>query len=340
MLKKLIFIIFTISIYLRGFAQTGGESVYQFLNVPTSARQVALGGEVLTIVDDVSQPIWNPAAINEKIDNQFGANYLSYLAGIKMGSVAFAHLVNRQFGTLHASVQYLDYGELIEAEEDGTITGTFKAHDLSFSVGYAYRFKGSGFYLGGNVKYISSTIASYSSSGLAADIALMFNREDNVFRAALVARNIGAQIEPFIDTREDLPFKIAFGASWQPEHVPIRWHLTFDNLQQWDLSHSNPTNATQSIGGDVIPEKISFLQNSLRHVVIGAELFPEGFFSFRIGYNFKRAKELELQNARTFPGISLGFGLKLGTLKFSYAYSKLHHTEKTSTFSLLIKFNN
>ena len=33
--------------------QVGGESIYQFLNVSTSARQVALGGEVLTLMDDV-----------------------------------------------------------------------------------------------------------------------------------------------------------------------------------------------------------------------------------------------------------------------------------------------
>jgi len=38
-------------------AQVGGEEVYQFLNLSTSARQVALGGDVLTIVDDVNQPI-------------------------------------------------------------------------------------------------------------------------------------------------------------------------------------------------------------------------------------------------------------------------------------------
>ena len=41
------------------FAQVGGENIYQFLNISTSARQIALGGEVLTFIDDVNQPIWN-----------------------------------------------------------------------------------------------------------------------------------------------------------------------------------------------------------------------------------------------------------------------------------------
>ena len=51
-------------------SQVGGENVYQFLNLPTSARQIALGGEVLTLLNDVNQPTWNPSTINENIDNK------------------------------------------------------------------------------------------------------------------------------------------------------------------------------------------------------------------------------------------------------------------------------
>ena len=50
--------------------QVGGENVYQFLNVSTSARQIALGGEILTLLDDVNQPTWNPSVISEEIDNK------------------------------------------------------------------------------------------------------------------------------------------------------------------------------------------------------------------------------------------------------------------------------
>lgn len=41
---QVLFLILNVAIY----AQVGGESVYQFLNLSTSARQIALGGEVLT----------------------------------------------------------------------------------------------------------------------------------------------------------------------------------------------------------------------------------------------------------------------------------------------------
>jgi hypothetical protein len=77
------------SIYANSYAQVGGENIYQFLNLPSSARQIALGGEVLTLMDDINQPIWNPAVINSDIDNKISVNYSSYLAGINIGSLSY-----------------------------------------------------------------------------------------------------------------------------------------------------------------------------------------------------------------------------------------------------------
>ena len=63
----LYFILFSSSL----FSQVGGESVFQFLNLNSSSRQVALGGEVLTLINDVNQPIWNPSTINSRIGKHF-----------------------------------------------------------------------------------------------------------------------------------------------------------------------------------------------------------------------------------------------------------------------------
>jgi len=41
-----------------------------------------------------------------------------------------------------------------------------------------------------------------------------------------------------------------------------------------------------------------------------------------------------LQNARTFSGISFGFGIKMNKLRFNYAFSKYHAATNASTFSL------
>ena len=317
-------------------AQVGGENVYQFLNLATSARQVALGGEVLTLLDDVNQPIWNPAVINANIDNKISVNYTSYLAGINVGSLSYAKLISRRFGTIHGSIKYLNYGTLIGADEQGTETGTFNASDIAISVGYAFNLPWTNLFMGTNIKLISSSIANYASAGVAADFGFLYYSPYKPYSFTVVARNIGTQIQSFNGEIEKLPLKIAVGASYKLEHVPLKWYATIDNLQQWDISVPNPSEQTTDLEGNVTAEKIGFLSNTFRHFIVGAELFPGSAVNIRMGHNFRRAAELKLQNARTFSGISLGFGIKMNKLKFNYAYSKFHKASNTSTFSLQI----
>tara|TARA_B110000238_G_scaffold194248_1_gene231800 strand:+ start:116 stop:1135 length:1020 start_codon:yes stop_codon:yes gene_type:complete len=316
--------------------QVGGESVYQFLNLSSSARQIALGGETLNIMDDVNQPIWNPSVINTEMDNKVSVNYSSYLSGINIGSISFAKTFSRRFGTLHGSIKYLDYGSLIGADELGVETGSFNANDIAISVGYAFNIPRSNIFFGANLKFINSTISNYTSFGTAIDVAILYFSEYKPYSMTIVARNIGTQLKSFNGLQEKLPLKVSFGFSYRLQYVPLKWYGTLDNLQQWDISVSNPSNETIDLEGNITKENINFLNNMFRHIIVGAELFPDSLINIRAGYNFRRARELALQNARTFSGVSLGFGIKMNKIKFNYAYSKFHAAANASTFSLLI----
>lgn len=322
--------------YLSINAQVGGENVYQFLNLSSSARQIALGGEVLTLLDDVNQATWNPATINDAIDNKVSLNYSSYLAGVNIGSLSYAKLISRRFGTIHGSINYLNYGTLIGADDQGNETGNFSASDIAVSIGYARNLPWTNLFFGANIKLITSNIDNFTSSGIAADFALLYYSTYKPYSFTVVARNMGTQIKSFNGTKEQLPLKVAFGASYRLEYVPLKWYLTLDNLQQWDVSVPNPSEQSTDLEGNITEEEIGFISNTFRHFVIGAELFPESAINLRLGYNFRRAAELKLQNVRTFGGISFGFGLKMNKLKFNYAYSKFHSATNASTFSLQI----
>ncbi len=331
-MKQLGLLLFLFS--LISSAQVGGEQVYSFLNFSTSARQTALGGSVLTLTDDVNQPFWNPASINAEMDSKMSFNYVNYLTEINYVSVAYAHTINRHIGTFHSGITYLNYGTFIAADENGTETGTFKAFDLAFSVGYAYQIPHSYFFVGANAKIINSVIEQYTSLGVAADIGIMYNNEAKPYRFAAVLRNAGTQITNYTDLQEPLPLQIQVGGSYQLEHVPIRIHGTLDNLQRWNLSYANPSDSTTDFEGNIFDNKPTFIDNLMRHVVIGAELFPDSSFSLRTGFNIQRAQELGLNQTRTFAGISLGFGLKLKRFKLNYAFSKYHPFADTHSFSL------
>lgn len=333
--KHIVFLL--LLFFTQTYSQVGGKSVYQFLNLVSSPRQAALGGKTITTYDyDVNQPMFNPASLNEQMDGKLAVNYANYLGDVSYGTAAYAYTYDRHLQTFHAGVTYVNYGKFDGRNEFGEATGEFTGGEIALSLGYAYNIPFSDVYIGANAKFISSTLESYQSVGVAADIGAIYKDEKNDINYALVIRNFGTQISTYAGEREKLPFEVMVGISQELEYVPIRWHLTLENLQQWKVSFANPARGEQTIDGAVIPEKVGFLGNAMRHVIFGAELFPQKMFNIRLSYNFRRAAELKLVEQRTFSGISAGFGIRFKKFRFDYAYSRYTLDANTSLFGLTI----
>jgi hypothetical protein len=340
MFKKQIFFVIFLTSSL-SFGQVGGKAIYQFLDLGTSPRQAALGGKLITIYDaDVNQALFNPATINEKMDNHLSLNYGSLFGEVTYGTASYAYTFDRRTQTFHAGVNYVNYGNFDGYDENGVATNSFTGSEIALSVGYAYNIPYSDIYVGANAKLISSTLESYNSFGGAIDLGAIYIDDYNDINVALAIRNIGTQFTTYAGANEKLPLEIIAGVSQQLENVPLRWHLTLENLQQWNVSFSNPARAQGNIDGGSKPEKVSFFNNALRHLIIGAELFPEKAFNVRLGYNFRRSQELSIEEQRTFSGISLGFGLRFNKIKFNYSYSRYTLAANTSLFGLTINFQD
>lgn len=339
MLQKSIFY-FMLFLSTTVFSQIGGKNVYQFLNLAQSARQAALGGKTVTVVDyDVNQAFYNPATINEKMSNRLSTNFGNYYGEVTYGTAAYAYTYDKHLQTFHAGVSYINYGSFEGRDELGNPTSDFTGSEAALSLGYAYNLPWTDVYMGVNAKLISSTLESYDSWGAAVDLGLLYIDIQNDINYGLAVRNLGAQITPYADTREKLPLSIDAGISQLLENVPIRWHMTFENLQQWNIAFSNPNRAQGSLDGSTQEEKVSFFNNALRHLILGAELFPEKGFNIRLGYNFRRGEELRIIEQRHFSGISVGFGLRIGKIKFDYSYSRYTLAANTSLFGLMVDLN-
>jgi hypothetical protein len=321
------------------YGQIGGQSVYQFLNLVTSPRQAALGGKTVTIFDeDVNQANFNPATINQDMDNHLAMNYGNYFGEVTYGTASYAYSFDRHVQTFQAGINYINYGKFQGTDETGNLTSEFTGSEIAISAGYSFMIPDIPIHFGTSAKLISSNLERYNSFGGAIDIGALFIDERNDVNWALVVRNIGTQFTSYSGVDEKLPLEVLIGVSQQVENVPVRWHLTLENLQQWNIAFSNPARAVGSIDGGSTPEKVSVFNNALRHVIIGAELFPKKSFNLRVGYNFRRGEELSVLEQRTFAGISVGFGLKFNNLKFNYSYSRYTIAGNTSLFGLIINF--
>ncbi|TGD59855.1 type IX secretion system protein PorQ [Flavobacterium humi] len=336
MQKKLFILVLLIMTYST-YSQVGGQSVYQFLNLISSPRQAALGGKTITIHDyDVNQPLFNPATINEEMNGRLALNYGNYFGDVTYGTGAYAYTYDRHLQTFHAGVTYINYGNFDGRDEMGQSTGEFTGSEIALSLGYAYNVPWTKLYIGANAKFISSTLESYNSFGVAADLGAIYVDDKNDINYGLVVRNLGTQVTTYAGQNEKLPVEVIAGISQELENVPIRWHLTLENLQKWKVGFSNPARGEQTIDGEVIEEKVGFLGNAFRHVIFGAEVFPKKAFSLRVSYNFRRAAELKIVEQRTFSGISAGFGIRFTKFRFDYSYSRYTLASNTSLFGLMI----
>ncbi len=332
--QKVLFL-FVLFSSLLAQAQIGGRYAYQFLNLTTSPRMAALGGKVITNYDyDPTQALINPASINPAMDNQLSVNYINYIGDVNYGSAAYAYLWDRRTQVLHAGVTYVNYGSFDGYDEQGNPTSSFSGGEVALSLGHARNIAFTNFHVGGNLKFISSTFEQYSSFGVALDLGVMYVYEDWDLNISVVGRNIGTQITTYNEIYEPLPFELIAGISQTLLNVPIRWHFTLENLQNWNLAFSNPNRDEIDLDGTITKENVNFIDEAFRHMIFGIELFPEKGFNLRLGYNVRRAQELLILEKRAFAGLSAGFSVKFNKLRLSYTYAKYSSAAASSYFGL------
>ena len=322
------------------FTQIAGESTYQFLNIPSSPRQLALGGKNITTQDDdVTSGLFNPSSITQEMDNVLSLNYFSYFSDISFGSLAYAYRLDNRGNTIHFGFSYINYGDFIGYDEFGNYTSNFSGNESALSVGYATKLKNIPITFGTNLKFITSAFEQYNSYGLAADIGFFYFDNTNDIKASLVLRNLGFQLKPYNEIHESLPFEINIGVSQKLENAPITWHITLENIQKWPIGLSNPSRIITDLDGNISEEKVSFFNEILRHTIVGVELFPDSFFKMQLGFSFRRSEELRILEQRNFSGISFGFGMKFNKLSFNYCHSKYSSASNVNFIGMQINLD-
>ena len=311
------------------FAQTGGKSIYNFLNIPIPARTASLGGNLIGVKDDdINLSYQNPALLNKGMSNQMSFSYINYIADVNFAHVAYAHSFDK-VGHFALSMQDIGYGKFQEANELGEITGTFKANDYNFSIAYAYDLDSNLTY-GVTLKTIYSKYYQYSSVGNAIDAGLTYNNPKKLFTVSVLLKNFGYQWTTYTgNARERLPVDFQAGISKKVAKAPFRLILAYESLNQWDLTYLDPNNQNQTIDPFThLPIKKNkfktFGDEFMRHIVLGTELVLTKNFNLRIGYNYKRQHEMMLPDRKGFAGFSFGLCLKVSKFNISYGFAKYH----------------
>jgi len=310
-------------------AQIGGESTYEFLNLPNSARISAMGGEYLAIYDnDITLSLANPSLISEEMHNNLGFSFVDYYTDIKYGYAQYGRDFEK-IGTFVATMQFINYGQFDRADETGQRNGTFSAGEYALNIGWGRRLAPR-WSIGANFKFIYSSFESYNSFGLAVDVAGSYVNEEKDFTASLIGRNIGLQLKGYYSGQTyPLPMELQFGMAKGLAHIPLRFSFLYHNMEQWDLTYDDPlvvAENTDPITGDVNEQSgiADFADKFMMHIVLGAELNITDFISLRGGYNYGRRQDLGVRTKMSTVGFSWGVGIRISKFHFSYARSRYH----------------
>jgi len=331
---KRILNIFCLSILVTGLsAQTGGDNIYEFLNLTHSGYVSSLGGTNVSLTgNNPNLAYHNPALLNQTMNNSLALNYVNYFAGINYGLAMYSGKISHS-GSFAAGLTYLNYGSFTESDASGNITGDFGASEYAF-LGIWSRNIDSLFSVGISFKPVLSHLESYTSFGIAFDFGAAYHNRSKLFSAGLVIKNAGIQITSYAgEPRQNLPFEIQAGLSQRLAHAPLRFSLTLRHLEKFDLTNeysSSSDSGSESNSSD-------FFENVMRHVVMGAELIPHKNVYFSAGYNYQRRSELKVDAKGSSVGFSWGFGIKTSWLDISYGRATYHLAGASNHVSIIIR---
>lgn len=326
------------------FSQVGGRSVYNFLDLNSSARVAAVGGYNVSLnVNDPSLIYFNPALLHDSLHNHLAINYTDYYAGINYGYASYSRHFEK-YGDFAAGVHYVNYGKFIRADETGVENGNFTASEYAINLTYSKPLNGH-FRAGVNFKPILSFFDSWSSYGLVTDLGLHYTSDNRMLQGGLVLHNVGLQLKSYTgDYTEPVKPEIVTGVSYKLKHAPFRFSITARHLEKWDLTYDKPEEEGEWANVfDTVPAKTQKLEEfgdkAMRHLIFGTELLIFRNFYVSMGFNYQRRQELKIETRPAMVGFSWGFGFRVSKFLISYSRSTYHLAGGTNHFSVTTNLN-
>ena len=314
------------------FAEGGGSSAYDFLDIPTSAHAFALGGSAPALIDDdVTLVDQNPALLGAEIEKQVAFNYMMYMqsgnfAGLRYGMAA------SERGAWAIGMRYLNYGSITRYDQDGFSDGsTFSPQDLviegTYSHDFTDRLRG-----GINFKMAYSNYDGRSAFALAADLGINYYDSEKDLSLSAVLKNAGGQVKRFYNSYDRVPVDLQLAYMQGIGSSPFSIAITATNLTSWRLPYYNHSAGDN---GQQLEMKSGFFSNFFRHLIFGIQVAPTDKFYAALAYNYKTRTDMSGYSRNFLSGFSIGMGIRVKSFGVQLAYAMPHK----SGSSLLLNLN-
>ena len=328
MIKKISFLFLFLLIQSFSYPQTGGSYVYNFKDYQSSARLAGLGGSLIAVRDnDVSLIMYNPSLIAPKFSTTLLVSTADYFSHTGYLSAMYAHTFNK-VGSFAAELRYLGYGEFVGTDEMGYEQGTFSCNDIGLTLGWGRQLD-SCFSIGANLKLMYSGYESYSSFGLAVDVAGSYYNEKNNIALSILIKNIGGELKSFVEGKHNwAPFDIQLAYSQRLKFIPIRYHIALHSLYKWEMAYIGPDDPFLEIDAmssePKYPSKFNRgINNFFRHINFGLDIIIGKHLTLFASYNHNQNRAMRILQKKSMAGFGYGFLIDIKSIQFGF--SRLHY---------------
>jgi hypothetical protein len=289
------------------FAGSAGTTGFELFRTDGFARTTALGGSQVSVSGGLQSLYSNPAGLGDIQVRTGSVGYFRHVLDMNSGNLAYAHPF-RSNGVLALGITYFDYGKFDRADENGQKVGDFGASDILITASGARTLKRD--LLGGiSLKYLNSTIDSYSASALAADFGVIYHTGYEGWDVGGGVFNLGFATSAYLKEKDDLPTTYKLGLSVPLKHLPVRF----------------------SFGGEYTsPEGIRGAG--------GLEMTFTKFLQGRIGYNTIGLDQRVGLSRDALAGFSAGVGVNVRNLAVDYSLSSYGEIGFLNRFTLTSAF--
>lgn len=270
------------------WADSAGTTGFELFRTDGWARNAALGGSQIAVTGDLHNIYTNPAGLAELDRPHAAVGFFKHVLDINAGNLAYARSFEK-LGVLALGVTYFDYGTFDRANEFGQKQGEFGASDILVSLSGA-RIVLNNLCAGATLKYLRSSIDSYSASALAADLGAVYHTGYEGWDVGAVINNTGFATSAYLEEKDDLPTSYKLGLSVPLKHLPAR------------VSFAGEYMNTEGIRG-----------------CGGLELTFSQYLQARLGYNTIGIDQRVGLDTDALAGFSAGLGIHVKRLSVDYA---------------------
>jgi hypothetical protein len=268
-----------------------------FESVDLGARPLAMGSAFVAIADDSNAIFWNPGGLPQIRHRELTMSYMELYDLVSYSSLGFAQ--STKLGTIGAGLVSSSDIEGVYYEMIMTLSAGKKLYkDLSFGASVKYNYSSANL----------DNLKIGSGKGFSLDTGLQYCIRQDLVRIGVAFQNLAGYISYDRGNYKDIPgekyrerpgFSYKTGVSVNLSSIFPKLDKTFVNAELSD-----------------------------NHIHAGAEYTFRDILSLRAGFQTGNA----LNSA-----ITMGFGLKLQSIRLDYAYIGSQFGANTSQFSVSMK---